>query len=63
MASVQQLMDIGISRSHAYDILAERQEPSLRVAFEIYDATGEQYGILKGLSESALKELRPRAAA
>ena len=63
MASAQQLIDIGISRSHAYDILAERQEPSLKVAFDIYDATGEQFGILKGLSEGAIKELRPKAAA
>lgn len=62
--SAQQLIDgAGISRTHAYDIIAEREEPSLAVAFRIYEATGAQFGILKGLSESAIEELRPKAAA
>lgn len=64
MPSAQQIMFAAdISRSHAYDILAKRQEPSLSVAFRIYDATGAQFGILDGLSESAIEELRPKAAA
>lgn len=63
MASVQQLIDIGISRTHAYDIIAEREAPSLTSAFKIYDATGSQFGILKGLSKKTIEELRPRAAA
>jgi hypothetical protein len=37
MATVPQLMELGISRTHAYDILAERQDPSLAVAFDILD--------------------------
>lgn len=58
MVSAQQLIDLGISRTHAYDILAEREEPSLTNAFKILDATGEQFGILRGLSEGAIDELR-----
>ena len=61
--SAQQLIELGISRGHAYDILAERQEPSLAKAFLIYDATGAQFGILKGLSKETIEALRPKAAA
>lgn len=62
MASVQQLIDIGISRTHAYDILAGRQEPSLRKAIEIFDATGERFGILKSLTPTEIEPLRKAAA-
>lgn len=63
MATAQQLIELGISRGHAYDILGERQSPSLPTAFRIYDATGAQFGILKGLSKETIEELRPKAAA
>jgi DNA-binding phage protein len=52
----------GISRTHAYDILAGREEPSLAVALRIYDATGAQFGILKGLAQDTIKDLRKQAA-
>lgn len=62
--SAQQLIEgAHISRTHAYDILAEREKPSLAVALQIYDVTGEAFGILKGLSRGAIEELRPKAAA
>lgn len=60
--SAQQLIDLGISRTHAYDILGEREEPSLAVALKIYDATGEQFGLLKGKSPEFIAELRREAA-
>jgi hypothetical protein len=58
MASTPQLIDAGISRTHAYDILAGREQPSLKVAFQIYDATGVQLGILKGLPKDAVEQIR-----
>jgi hypothetical protein len=63
MASAQDIIEAaGISRTHAYDILAGREPPSLRVALDIFDATGERYGILKNLSDGAIAELRKQAA-
>lgn len=63
MASAQQVIEAaGISRTHAYDIVAGRQEPSLAVALAIFDATGERYGILKGLADSSIADLRRQAA-
>lgn len=62
--SPQAIMEAaGISRTHAYDILAEREAPSLKVAFQIYDQTGAQFGILKGISKQLIEQLRPKAAA
>jgi hypothetical protein len=52
----------GISRTHAYDILAEREEPSLAVALKIYDRTGAAFGILKGLADTTIADLRKQAA-
>ena len=62
MASVQQLTELGISRTHAYDILAEREPPSVGNALKIYDATGEQFGLLKGLEPDAIEKLRENNA-
>lgn len=63
MASAQQLIDgANISRTHAYDILADREAPSLAVALRIFDATGEKFGILKGLADSSIADLRKQAA-
>lgn len=61
--SAQQLIDAGISRSHAYDILAGREEPSLKTAFQIYDAIGERFGLLKDLNADVIEQIRPKAAA
>ena len=52
-----------ISESFATQLLSGARGASLTKALEIYDKTGLQFGILKGLSASAIKELRPRAAA
>lgn len=61
--SVQAIMDAaGISRTHAYDILAEREEPSISVALKIYDETGAKLGILNGLPPSAVEQIRENAA-
>ena len=60
--SVQQLIDAGISRTHAYDILAGREKPSLAVALRIYDATKAQLGILRGLPRSTIEQLRANAS-
>lgn len=57
--SAQAIMEAaGISRTHAYDILAEREEPSLKLALRIYDGTGEQFGLLKGLPVETIEQLR-----
>lgn len=62
--SPQEIMEAaGISRTHAYDILAGRETPSLKVAFQIYDKTGAQFGILKDISKQLIEQLRPKAAA
>lgn len=59
LPSPQTLMDAAnISRTHAYDILAGREDPSLKVAFDIYDETGAQLGILKGLPKDAVEQIR-----
>lgn len=52
----------GISQSHASMILGGTREPSLSVALRIYDATGKQFGILKGLSPDTIADLRRQAA-
>lgn len=51
-----------ISRTHAYDIIAGREDPSLAVALRIYDATGERFGILKNLTPNEIEPLRKVAA-
>ena len=62
--SAQAVMEAaGISRTHAYDIIAKREAPSLAVAFKIYDATGERFGLLDGLDQITVEKLRPKAAA
>ena len=51
-----------ISQSHAHMILSGDRQPSLAVALKIYDATGQQFGILKGLSPDTIAEIRKQAA-
>jgi hypothetical protein len=52
----------GISRTHAYDILAGREPPSIKIALLLYDETGEQFGLLKDLSPDAIEQIRSNAA-
>ena len=52
-----------ISESYATQVLDGSRTPSLAMAFQIYDATKLQFGLLKGLSEATIEELRPKAAA
>lgn len=63
MASAQQLIDIGISRGHAYDILAGRQVPSLKTSLKVYDALGEKIGVIANLDDEAIEQLRQNRAA
>ncbi len=41
---------------------AQRREPSLGMALRIYEATGLQFGILKGLTTKQIEPLRKAAA-
>jgi transcriptional regulator with XRE-family HTH domain len=52
-----------LSKSFACQILNGAREPSLPKAFQIYDATGLQFGLLKGLDRKTIESLRPKAAA
>lgn len=52
----------GISESYATQLLDGTRKGSLELALQIYDRTGERFGILVGLSEDAIGELRRRAA-
>jgi hypothetical protein len=61
--TVEALIAARISRTHAYDIIAGREEPSLAVALRIYSITREKFGLLKGLSEETIAELQRKAAA
>lgn len=53
----------GISESYASQLLTGNRGASLTVAFQIYDKTGLQFGILKDLSEETIEALRPKSAA
>jgi hypothetical protein len=60
--SVQEIMSAaGIGRTHAYDILAGREPPSIKVALDIYDATGARLGLLAGLPDKVIEQLRENA--
>jgi hypothetical protein len=51
--SAQEIIEAaGISRTHAYDILAERQKPSNGVAAKIYVKTGLKRGLFAQLSDA-----------
>ena len=56
----------GISLSYATQLLSEdpeqRREPSLGMALKIYERTGEQFGILKGMNPEHIEALRKAAA-
>ena len=52
-----------ISLSHASMILSGGRNPSLQVAFRIYDTTGLQFGLLKGLDKATVESIREQRAA
>jgi transcriptional regulator with XRE-family HTH domain len=52
----------GISTAYAWQILSGDRVPSLAKAFQIYDATGLQFGILKGLPKKTIEQLRPNSS-
>lgn len=52
----------GISVPFASQLLSGNRGASLSVALSIYDKTGLQFGILKGLSPETIDGLRKQAA-
>lgn len=50
-----------ISQSFATQILDGSRSPSLAIALRIYDATGDQFGLLKDLPAETIEQLRPKA--
>lgn len=52
----------GISLSYAAQLLNGERGASLTTAFKIYDKTGLQFGVLKGLSQETIADLRRQAA-
>lgn len=52
----------GISEAYATQLLDGTRKGSLEMVLQIYDKTGEKFGILEGLSEGAIDELRRKAA-
>lgn len=60
--SYKELADkAGISLPYAAQLLNGERGASLAMAFKIYDATGLQFGILKGLPTETIEHLRPKA--
>jgi hypothetical protein len=51
-----------ISPSFAAQLLNGKRGASLPVALDIYDRTGLQFGVLKGLSAETIADLRKQAA-
>jgi transcriptional regulator with XRE-family HTH domain len=49
-----------LSESYATQLLSGERGASLVTAFKIYDATGLQFGILKGLPKKTVEQLRPK---
>ena len=49
---------IGISRSWYAQIRHKKVTPNIVMGLRIYDVTGEQYGILAGLSKDAIEDIR-----
>lgn len=52
----------GINRSYAWQLLNDKRQPSLELALQIYGATGEQLGLLSGLTPDEIQVLRKAAA-
>jgi transcriptional regulator with XRE-family HTH domain len=51
-----------ISPSFATQLLSGERKASLQMAFQVYDATGLQFGILNGLLPETIEQLRPKTA-
>jgi transcriptional regulator with XRE-family HTH domain len=52
----------GINRTYAWQLLKGDREPSLELALQIYDATGDQLGLLRGLTPDEIQVMRKAAA-
>jgi transcriptional regulator with XRE-family HTH domain len=48
----------GINRVYAWQLLRGDREPSLKLALQIYDETGDQLGKLKGLTPDEIQKVR-----
>lgn len=53
----------GLSLPYASQIIGEKRIPQLALSLRIYDATGEQFGPLKGLKPDEIKTARKMANA
>jgi transcriptional regulator with XRE-family HTH domain len=53
---------LGISRVYAWQLLRGDRQPSLELALQIYGATGDQLGLLKGLTPDEIQVMRKAAA-
>ena len=52
----------GIHRVYAWQLLKGGRKPSLELALQIYDKTGEQLGLLEGLSPDEIQVMQKAAA-
>jgi transcriptional regulator with XRE-family HTH domain len=52
----------GINRTYAWQLLKGDREPSLELALQIYDKTGVQLGLLKGLTPDEVQVMRKAVA-
>jgi transcriptional regulator with XRE-family HTH domain len=52
----------GINRVYAWQLLNGDRSPSLELALRIYDGTGLQLGLLKGLKADEIQVMRKAAA-
>jgi transcriptional regulator with XRE-family HTH domain len=52
----------GVHRVYAWQLLNGKRSPSLELALQIYDATGLQLGLLKGLKADEIPTMRKAAA-
>lgn len=51
-----------INRVYAWQLLRGDRQPSLELALRIYGATGEQLGLLAGLTPDEIEVMRKAAA-
>lgn len=53
----------GVTPAYARMLIAGTRTPSLAVALRIYDATGEKFGLLRGLDDNGIETARQMAEA
>ena len=58
MQIIDQAKRLGISRSHWWAVKARKVQPGTSLAVRIFDLTGSKYGILQGLDDAAIDEIR-----